>query len=154
MKSHHRSSLLVFILLPVPCSVAWAEVGNPRVNQLGYLPGGVKIASFKTAESRPQYWELHHDGKVRARGKTSRAAVDVASGDRLQQIDFSAVTATGSGFTLKVGAESSHAFSISSTVFQSPLYDALKYFYHNRSGIAIAPQFTGGGLTSYASHSR
>ncbi len=154
MESPSRSSLLALILLPMPWLAAWADVGNPRVNQLGYLPGDVKIASFKTTETQPQYWELHQDGKVRARGKTSRAAVDAASGDRLQQIDFSAVTATGSGFSLKVGTDSSHAFAISRTVFQAPLYDALKYFYHNRSGMVIAPQFTGGGRTSFASHSR
>ena len=154
MKTHNHSALLAFILLPGMSLSAWAEVGNPRVNQVGYLPGGVKLASLKTAETRPQYWELHQDGKVVARGKTSRAAVDVASGDRLQQIDFSTVMATGSGFTLKVGADTSHAFSISRSVFHAPLYDTLKYFYHNRSGIEIATQFTGGGLTSFASHSR
>jgi endoglucanase len=153
MKSHKRSSLLAFILVPATCLAAWAEVGNPRVNQVGYLPDGVKIASFKTAQTKPQHWELLKDGKVISRGKTSRAAVDAASGDPLQQIDFSAVAATGSGFTLRVGTDTSHAFSISRAVFHAPLYDALKYFYHNRSGIEIAPQFTGGDLTSYASRS-
>ena len=154
MKTYNRSSLIAFIFLSVQCLEAWAEVGNPRVNQVGYLPGGVKLASLKTAQTNPQLWELYQGGKLITRGKTSRAAVDVASGDQLQQVDFSAVTATGSGFTLKVGADTSHPFAISRSVFRAPLYDALKYFYHNRSGIEIATQFTGGGLTSFASHSR
>ena len=107
MKTHTPISLLLFIFLPMPSLTIWAEVGNPRVNQVGYLPGGVKLASLKTAQTNPQLWELYQGGKLITRGKTSRAAVDVASGDPLQQIDFSAVTATGSGFTLNVGAEGS-----------------------------------------------
>ena len=154
MKLPHRASLLAVLLLPAPCLTAWAETGNPRVNQLGYLPGDIKTASLKTAQTKPQRWVLTQGGRVIARGKTTRSGVDGASGDQLQQIDFSAVRATGSGFVVKVGGSSSHPFSISRTVFQAPLYDALKYFYHNRSGIEIATQFTGAGLTSFASHSR
>lgn len=131
-----------------------AEVGNPRVNQIGYLPHSVKIASYKTAEAKPQAWQLKKNGKLIARGKTSIRALDPSSGDQLQQIDFSTVTATGSGFTITVGANTSQAFAISPDVFRAPLYDALKYFYHNRSGIAIETQFTGGGLTSFVPNSQ
>lgn len=138
----------------VPCVSAWAEVGNPRVNQIGYLPNSVKIATYKTIETAAQTWQLKKDGKVIARGKTSSATADAASGDHVQQIDFSAVAATGFGFTVAVGADTSHAFAISPTAFRAPLYDTLKYFYHNRSGIAIDVQFTGGGFTSYAASSK
>ena len=130
----------------------WADVGNPRVNQLGYLPEGVKIASFKTSEARPQRWELKSG--IIARGKTSKAQVDAASGDRLQQIDFSAVNTKGSGFTITVGTHSSYPFTISPKVFHAPLYDALKYFYHNRSGIAIDAQYTAGPHNSFASDAK
>lgn len=132
----------------------WADVGNPCVNQLGYLPEGVKIASFKTSEARPQRWELKKDGRLIARGKTSKAQVDAASGDRLQQIDFSAVNTEGSGFTITVGTHSSYPFAISPKVFHAPLYDALKYFYHNRSGIAIDAQYTAGPHNSFASDAK
>jgi endoglucanase len=124
------------------------------VNQIGYLPDSVKIASFKTTATAPQSWQLQRKGRVVARGKTSTANSDPSSGDRLQQIDFSAVIATGDGFTIRVDSHTSHTFSISRTVFHAPLYDALKYFYHNRSGIAIETQFTGGGFTSFAPDSK
>ncbi len=142
------------MLLLTPTLPVWAEVGNPRVNQIGYLPNGVKLASYKTAKTAPQTWQLKQNGKVIARGKTSIARLDASSGDHLQQIDFSTVSAKGAGFTVTVGPDTSHAFSISPSVFRAPLYDALKYFYHNRSGIAIDTQFTGGGRTSFASDSK
>jgi hypothetical protein len=133
---------------------AQAQAGNPRVNQIGYLPHSIKIASYKTAQTAPQIWQLKQNGKVIARGKTTVAALDASSGDLLQQIDFSKVTAKGAGFTITVGTDTSYTFSISPTVFRAPLYDALKYFYHNRSGIAIETPFTGGGNTSFASDSQ
>lgn len=122
------------------------------MNQIGYLPGSVKFASYKTAEMKPQQWLLKKNGQVIARGRTSATALDASSGDYLQQIDFSAVTATGAGFTVSVGENTSQAFSILPTLFRAPLYDALKYFYHNRSGIAIDTRFTGGGNTSFSSN--
>lgn len=127
-----------------------AEVGNPRVNQIGYLPNAVKIATFKSETNSPQHWVLRKDGKVIAKGRTLPGIVDASSGDRVQQIDFSTVTSSGSGFTVEVGSNRSYPFSITSSVFRAPLYDAAKYFYHNRSGIAIDLPFTGGGKTSFA----
>jgi endoglucanase len=154
MKFQRRLSLHAMVFSLLPCVAALAEVGNPRVNQLGYLPNGAKTATYRTADTAPQTWQLRKSGKLVARGTTSRVATDAASGDRLTQIDFSTVRATGGGFTLLVGADTSYPFAISPTVFRAPLYDALKYFYHNRSGIAIDTPFTGGGFTSYAPSSR
>ena len=154
MTLQHQASLWVGLFLLISSCAAWAGEANPRVNQLGYLPTAVKIASYKTTKTAPQTWQLRKNGRIVARGKTSFAAIDAASGDLLQQIDFSAVTTLGSGFTLTVGAHTSPAFAIDPSVFRAPLYDALKYFYHNRSGIAIEPQFTGGGNTSFASNKR
>jgi endoglucanase len=146
---HWISLLLLTAALP-----AHAEAGNPRVNQIGYLPHSIKIASYKSAKATPQTWQLKQNGKVIAQGKTTFTAFDAASGDQLQQVDFSAVTASGTGFTVTVGSETSHTFSITPTVYRAPLYDALKYFYHNRSGIPIEVQHTGGGQTSFASNSK
>lgn len=146
--------LLAIAWLPAACGSALAASGNPAVNQLGYLPDGAKIATLKTSESREQRWVLTQGGKVVARGSTTAGRLDPASGDQVQVIDFSAVRLTGSGFALRVGSDSSYPFEISNTVFRAPLYDALKYFYHNRSGVEIEERFTGGGFTSFASHSR
>ena len=136
------------------CATAQAEVGNPRVNQLGYLPNSAKIATYKTTSTSPQAWQLKQNGTVVASGQTALFGNDAASGDALQQIDLSSVSVTGSGFTLSVGADTSYPFNISSTVYRGALYDSLRYFYHNRSGIKIDTQYTGGGNGSYAANSK
>lgn len=131
-----------------------AETGNPRVNQLGYLPNGVKTATYKTTSDSAQTWQLKQNGTVVASGQTSASSTDTSSGDKLQTIDLSSVTATGTGFTLTVGSDTSYSFAISSTALKGALYDSLKYFYHNRSGITIDTQYTGGGNGSYAANSK
>ncbi len=131
-----------------------AETGNPRVNQLGYLPNGVKTATYKTTSDSAQTWQLKQNGAVVASGQTTASSSDASSGDKLQTIDLSSVTATGTGFTLTVGSDTSYSFAISPTVLKGALYDSLKYFYHNRSGITIDTQYTGGGNGSYASNSK
>jgi endoglucanase len=68
---------------------AQAEVGNPRVNQIGYLPNGPKLAVYKTASVSAQPWQLMRNGSVIASGQTSPKGFDAASGDNLHQIDLS-----------------------------------------------------------------
>lgn len=146
--------VMAIAILAGSMSSAYAEVGNPRVNQVGYLPNGPRIAVYKTTATGSQTWQLLRSGSVVASGQTIPKGFDAASGDNLHQIDLSAVTQTGSGFTLTVGSDSSYPFSISSTAFRGSFYDALKYFYHNRSGIEIQTQYTGGGNGTYASNSQ
>src|SRR6478609_8379020 len=98
--------------IALACTAAQAEVGNPRVNQLGYLPNSAKIATYKTTSTSPQTWQLKQNGTVVASGQTAVFGNDAASGDSLQQIDLSNVSNTGSGFTLTVGADSSYPFNI------------------------------------------
>lgn len=141
-------------LLTIASLNAMAETGNPRVNQLGYVPNGVKTATYKTTSTSAQTWQLKQNGSVVASGQTTPLGTDAASGDNLQQIDLSGVTATGTGFTLTVGSDTSYNFAISSNAFNAALYDSLKYFYHNRSGIAVETQYTGGGNGSFASNSK
>jgi endoglucanase len=131
-----------------------AQTGNPRVNQLGYLPNGVKAATYKTTNTSALTWQLKQNGTVIATGQTQPSGSDASSGDYLHQIDLSNITATGTGFSLTVGSDTSYNFAISPTVFRSALYDSLKYFYHNRSGIAIETQYTGGGNGSFSSNSK
>jgi len=125
-----------------------AEEGNPRVNQVGYFPNSPKIAVYKTTSTSAQTWQLTQNGNVVASGMTVPQGVDAASGDNLHQIDFSTIDASGEGLILKVGADTSYPFKISSTILTGAFYDALKYFYHNRSGIAIETPYTGGGTYS------
>ena len=115
-----------------------------RVNQLGYLPGSPKLATLVSSSDAPQSWELvNQGGEVVGTGSSQVLGPDRASGDGLHLIDFSQVEATGAGFRLRVGEAQSHPFSIEKGLYRELKYDALAYFYHNRSGIPIEMPFAG-----------
>jgi len=115
-----------------------------RVNQVGYLPGLPKIATVVTGVAAPLDWQLldAHD-RVRAGGKTRPFGDDRSSGERVQQIDFSSVTARGEGYKLRVGGEESVPFAIGADVYRRLKYDALAFFYLQRSGIPIKMPYAG-----------
>ncbi|WP_347332562.1 glycoside hydrolase family 9 protein [Marinimicrobium locisalis] len=136
-------------LLIGSAALAQAEVGNPRVNQVGYLPNGEKIATYVSDSTVAETWRLYRDGELIDQGTTVPLGTDAASGDNVHQLGFTDVTEEGDGYVLMIGADESYPFSISADNFTAPMYDALKYFYHNRSGIEIETQYTGGGNTSY-----
>lgn len=143
------TALSVFICSALTVGDVAAEVGNPRVNQVGYIPNGPKIAVYKTDSVVGEAWQLKKNGELIISGATVPSVADGASGDNVHRIDFSNYAVSGTGYTLTVGGDSSYPFDISSSVFSDVFYDSLKYFYHNRSGIAIETAYTGGGNTSY-----
>jgi endoglucanase len=109
-----------------------------RVNQVGYLPGLPKIATVVAAGDAPVDWELvDAEGRLRASGKTRPFGADRASGERVQQIDFSSVTEPGRGLRLKVGHDESVPFAIGPDIYKRLKYDALSFFYLQRSGTPI-----------------
>ena len=129
---------------------AWAAVGNPRVNQVGYLPNSAKIATYSGDALAALPWELRLNGTLVTSGTTMPRGVDPASGDNIHIIDISGVTTEADGYKLHVNNDESYPFEIAADAFTGALYDSIKYFYHNRSGIAIETAYTGGGNTSYA----
>src|SRR5690606_23702162 len=86
-------------------------------------------------------------GSKVAEGKTSVPAEDPTSGDRVAVIDFSSFTTTGKGYVLTVPGQDgqrSDPFHIDEGIYKQLKNDAFKYFYHNRSGIAIEMPYAGG----------
>ena len=123
-----------------------AHVALPkvRVNQAGYLPGFAKTATVVTPAEAPLEWQLlDHKGKVAATGKTRPFGDDRSSGDHVQQIDFSSVRTVGKGWKLKVGADESYPFAIGDDVYRRLKYDALSFFYLQRSGVDIKMPYAG-----------
>jgi endoglucanase len=107
-------------------SAVAAVVPNVLVNQLGYLPGAAKLATFKTAGKEPTEWQLADSSRaVVATGKTTPFGLDGASGDSVQLIDFSSFAKAGQGFTLRVGNDTSHPFDIAPDIYGKVKYDAL-----------------------------
>ena len=116
-----------------------APIPNVLVNQVGYLPHLPKLAIVKSTSKTPETYQLlSSGGRVVASGTTLPVGVDAASGDTVHVADFSSFEGTGRGFTLKVAGNVSHPFDIEAGVYKKLKYDALAYFYQNRSGIEIA----------------
>jgi endoglucanase len=122
-----------------------APIPNVLVNQVGYLPHLPKIATVKSASKTPETYQLlSSGGKVVASGTTLPIGLDATSGDTVHIADFSSFEGPGKGYTLKVAGAVSHPFDIEADVYKKLKYDALAYFYHNRSGIEIAMPYAGG----------
>lgn len=119
-----------------------------RVNQVGYLPNAQKRATVVSSATSPLSWALKNSvGTVMLTGTTTVRGLDAASGDNVHTIDFSAFTTPGSNYVLSVNANgsdnASHTFAINNNVYSKMKYDALAYFYHNRSGIEIKMPYCG-----------
>ncbi|MBO4275183.1 glycoside hydrolase family 9 protein, partial [Microbispora triticiradicis] len=126
---------------------------NIKVNQVAYAPGAAKQATVVNSSTSPLTWSLL-DGsdQVVATGTTTVFGQDAPSGDTVHKIDFSSYTGTGTNFVLTVGNESSRPFDIGADAWKKLPYDALAFFYHQRSGIAINGQYVGGQYARPAGH--
>jgi hypothetical protein len=132
-------------LAPIPDLVS--------VNQVGYFPAGEKEASLATGSTSPLDWTLvEGSGTTVLNGKTTPLGDDPASGEELQQIDFSAYQGSGSDFRLMVGDLESVPFAIDESIYQQLKYDSLAYFYLNRSGIPIEEEYAGADWARPAGH--
>ncbi|GAB3227818.1 cellulase [Glycomyces halotolerans] len=109
-----------------------------RVNQVGYLPDGPKRATLVTEATEPVAWEVRDaEGDVVTTGDSAVHGDDVGSGQSVHLIDFSQLTAAGSGYTLTADGETSYPFDIGVEAYRDMTVDALSFYYPQRSGIAI-----------------
>ena len=147
-------ALALSVLGGTSSTVQGAATPTVRVNQTGYLPGAVKRATVVSTATTPQTWTLKNAaGATVASGSTIVFGNDATSGDTVHIADFSTVTASGTGYVLYIGTDYSYPFDISPSIYNRLKYDALAYFYHNRSGIAITMPYAGRtDLTRPAGH--
>jgi endoglucanase len=123
-----------------------------RVNQVGYLPDGPKHATVVTESTEPFEWSLADgSGAQVATGLSTPRGVDAASGQNVHTIDFSGLTAAGTGYTLTADGETSYPFAIGD-VYDRLRSDSLQFFYIQRSGIAIDGALVGEEYARPAGH--
>ncbi|MFJ7114016.1 glycoside hydrolase family 9 protein [Streptomyces albogriseolus] len=109
-----------------------------RVNQVGYLPAGPKNATLVTDATRKLAWQLKDGtGRVVRTGWTVPRGVDASSGQNVHSVDFGSYRGHGAGFTLTADGETSHPFDIDAKIYERLRLDAAKYYYTQRSGVAI-----------------
>ncbi|MET7479408.1 glycoside hydrolase family 9 protein [Streptomyces sp. NPDC005648] len=123
----------------VPPVVYQPDTGpRVRVNQVAYLPAGPKNATLVTDATTKLPWRLRSsDGTTVAHGWTVPRGVDVSSGQNVHSIDFSGYRRPGTGLTLVADGETSRPFDIGTSDYERLRLDSLKYYYTQRSGIAI-----------------
>jgi endoglucanase len=123
----------------VPPEVYVPDTGpRVRVNQVAYLPRGPKTGTVVTEATTALPWQLENSaGTVVASGNSTPRGVDASSGQNVQTIDFGAYTRTGTGYTLTADGDTSRPFDIGSAAYAKLRADALKFYYTQRSGIAI-----------------
>lgn len=129
----------------------WNRAGI-LTNQVNYFPQLEKKATLLSDQtSSVSFSLLDESGKTVFTGDSSVLGEDADSGDSVHVLDFSKFQEPGT-YTLEADGQKSRSFSIDGTAYYSGmLYDALNYFYQNRSGIAIESQFiTSGDSTSLA----
>ncbi|KAA9373559.1 glycosyl hydrolase family 5 [Microbispora cellulosiformans] len=109
-----------------------------RVNQVAYLPKGPKNATVVTDATGALPWQLKNSaGTVVAHGTTTPRGVDASSGQNVHSIDFGSYVKAGTGYTLTADGETSRPFDIKPDAYADLKLDALKFYYTQRSGIAI-----------------
>jgi endoglucanase len=109
-----------------------------RVNQEGYYPKTEKKATLVSSSNSPVTWNLvDGSGRTVESGSTKVMGFDKASGDNVHIIDFSSFETEGRNYRLISGSFESMPFNIGKDIYSQMKYDAMKYFYHNRSGIEI-----------------
>ena len=106
-------------------------------NQLGYFADREKKATLVSDDTNSLDFQLvDSSGNEVYSGRTSPKGYDEDSDDNVHIIDFSDFSDEGT-YKLVCGNSESREFQIGSDLYNNMLYDSLKYFYHNRSGIDI-----------------
>ncbi|TYQ12929.1 UNVERIFIED_CONTAM: endoglucanase [Acetivibrio alkalicellulosi] len=124
---------------PIPSTGPKRQI---RVNQVGYLPNAVKKATLVSSSTTAHEWKLKNvSGETVASGETIVFGKDKDSGDNVHIIDFSDYSYVGEGYYLVSNLERSYPFDIG-MVYDRMMYDALKYFYYNRSGSPIEEAYS------------
>ncbi len=115
------------------------------LNQTGVERLGPKTAILRADADTPQeYWVRDHIDAIVQWGETQPRGFDESSGDTVHVIDFSAVGAFGSGYWIESCGARSRRFSTDGPPYGQIAEDSLRYFYLNRLGIDLEPEFTGG----------
>lgn len=116
-------------------------------NQVGYFKGRAKKATLLCTDEKSVGFEVKDEsGKSVFSGKSEYFGVDKDSGDTVHIIDFSELDDEGT-FTIEAdNGSTSREFKIGgATQYSAMLYDALNYFYQNRSSIEIKSEFITSG---------
>ncbi len=115
-----------------------------KLNQLGYLPNAQKIAIVPNVNSASFSVISTTTAQVVFEGTLSNALTwSLAGNEQFKQADFSAFVQPGTYKLSVAGVEDSAEFEINADVYSSLHDAALKYYYFNRSSMALESTYAG-----------
>jgi endoglucanase len=115
---------------------------NIRLNQLGYLPGGVKKAVIVNSVSS-DFKILDSTGNIAFSGKLINKGVWEAAGDTVKIADFSSLMKNGKYRITVEDLGSSYPFEIRNDVYDKVFNASVKAFYLQRASTAIEEKYAG-----------
>jgi len=127
-----------------------AALGIAAFNQVGFLPGGEKIATVQAQDAADATFQIYsEDGKKQVfHGTLTSPVLDSTSGDRVALADFSGVTAPGT-YRFAAQGKRSEPFYIGKDAYRNALRLTVRSFYGQRCGCAVD---LGGGYRHPACH--
>lgn len=130
-----------------------SDMQEISVNQVGYLVNAPKYAMYANQGTVQTTWILKDDasGEAVKSGYTDVILNDSASGDTIQVADFSEFTTPGT-YRIQINDALSSPFTIGDSIYEQLVIDAGRYFYLNRSGIELLPEFAGEDYARPAGH--
>jgi len=146
---HRLPDILLFTALttlavaaPVACSARAVATPAIHLNQLGFLPGASKVAVVEGIAGGRFEVVREHDGAVVLAGDLAQASVWPASGRAAAAVDLGALDAPGR-YRVRVGGHVSDPFPVGADAYAALGDAALKGYYFNRTGTALAPEHAG-----------
>lgn len=120
-----------------------SEIPDIAVNQIGYLPSALKIATIK-GNGLNQTAKLIDEktGKSVYSAKTGNGKEDPDSGEKEDNFDFSSVKDEGT-YHIEAGNTVSPSFSISKSIYNDALNASIKMLYYQRCGQALSDEWAG-----------
>ena len=136
-----------------PVAVEVVITPDVSINQVGYFIDAPHFGMLANQGSTATAWALidAETNEMVYAGSTGRAIEDVASGDVILVADFSEFDVPGT-YRLMVNSTVSSPFTIGNTIYTDLVVDSARYFYLNRSGIELLPEFAGEDYARPAGH--
>jgi endoglucanase len=124
-----------------------------RLNQVGFVTDGPKIAVVVTDGDEPVAWSLKDAaGQVIAQGQTQVYGLNDGSNEHVQRIDASSFAREGEGYSFSAGGATSQTFAIRKGLYHQLARDAATFFYQQRSGMPIEAGLVGATWARPAGH--
>lgn len=126
-----------------PAAAATPATPAIKVDQLGYLPGGAKVAVVPNVDGGAFAIVKAGSDTVVMRGTLGPAASYAAAGETVRLASFGELAAPGRYQVRVAGLADSPPFTIGADVYQALNAAAIRAYYLNRAGIALTEKHAG-----------